>query len=217
MTEIGFQMPKSDVAELRRRIVPASFYARPAEVVAISLLGQMLVKESPQGVCAGRIVETEAYLACGDAGCHAWRGMTARNSVMWAAPGTAYVYTVHTHCLINAVTGALNFPEAVLIRALEPVLGLELMRSRRKRERLEDLASGPGKLTEALGIDLRDNRLMLDQGPVFMARGDGNEARPIATSTRIGLSEGRGEDLPLRYYYADSDCVSVNRKAIDEG
>ena len=210
-------MPKSDRECLRRRILPASFYARPAEAVAKSLLGQMLVKETAEGVCAGRIVETEAYLACGDAGCHAWRGMTARNSVMWEAPGTAYVYTVHTHCLVNAVTGAINLPEAVLIRALEPVLGIELMRRRRKRERLEDLTSGPGKLTQALGIDLGDNRGRLDEGPVFVAQGDGGEARAIATSTRIGLSQGRGEDLPLRYYYADSDCVSVKRKTIDGG
>ena len=210
-------MPESEVGELRRRILPASFYARPAEAVARSLLGQTLVKETAEGVCAGRIVETEAYLACGDAGCHAWRGMTARNSVMWEAPGTVYVYTVHTHCLINAVTGALNFPEAVLIRALEPVLGMELMKGRRKRERLEDLTSGPGKLTEALGIDLGDNRRRLEGGAVFVAQGDGDGTRPIVTTTRIGLSEGRGEDLPLRYYYADSDCVSVKRKTIDGG
>jgi DNA-3-methyladenine glycosylase len=115
------------------------------------------------------------------------------------------------------VTGAVNFAEAVLIRALEPVLGIELMRRRRQRERLEDLASGPGKLTAAMGIDLSDNRAMLDGGRVFVAEGDSDQARAVVLSTRIGLREGRGEDLLLRWYYGDSRCVSVKRKTIDGG
>jgi len=211
------QMGKSEIEHLRRRILPASFYARPAESVAISLLGQVLVKETTAGVCAGRIVETEAYLACGDEGCHAARGKTPRNSVMWEAPGTAYVYVIHTHCCINAVTGAANFPEAVLIRALEPLLGIELMQQRRNRQRLEDLASGPGKLTQALGIGRDDNRSRLDGSPVYIAADEPQRSRPVTVATRIGLTEGRGDDLMLRYYYADSKCVLLKRTNDEKG
>lgn len=185
-------------------------------MVAGSLLGKLLVKESAEGVCAGRIVETEAYLACGDEGCHATRGKTPRNSVMWEAPGTAYVYVIHSHCCINAVTGALNFPEAVLIRALEPLFGVGLMRQRRCRERLEDLANGPGKLTQALSIDRSDNRARLDRPPVYVTVGESGDSRPVEVATRIGLSRKRGGDLQLRYYYSDSTCVSV-RRSLGEG
>lgn len=193
--------------ELRHRILPASFYARPSELVAQALLGKILVHESPGGLCAGRIVEAEAYLSCGDAGCHAARGRTNRNSVMWAAPGTIYVYVIHTHAMLNAVTGAKNFPEAVLLRALEPLAGVELMRERRGFEAKEDLASGPGKLTEALAVTKTHNRGQLTKPPLYVADAP-EQDRPVATSPRIGLSEGRGEGLPLRYYYKDSNCVS---------
>ena len=193
---------------LRRLILPASFYARPAELVARALLGQTLVHESEAGLCAGRIVETEAYLACGDGGCHAALGMTPRNSVMWEPPGTVYVYVIHTHRMLNAVTGAAGFPEAVLVRALEPLLGIELMRRRRGFERPRDLTGGPGKLTQALGIDTAHNRAMLDRPPLYVARAP-VPTREVITTTRIGLSEGRGDDLPLRYLFADSDCISV--------
>jgi len=211
------QTQNPDTEHLRRRVLPVSFYARPAELVAASLLGQVLVKESVEGVCAGRIVETEAYLACGDEGCHAARGMTPRNSVMWEAPGTAYVYVIHTHCCLNAVTGALNFPEAVLIRALEPLLGIELMQQRRKRQRLEDLTSGPGKLTQALGIGRDDDRSRLDWPPVYIAADEAHQGRPVTAATRIGLAEGRGDDLMLRYYHSDSKGVLVKTTNDEKG
>ncbi len=211
------QTQNPEIEHLRRRVLPVSFYARPAELVATSLLGQILVKATTAGVCAGRIVETEAYLACGDEGCHAARGKTPRNSVMWEAPGTAYVYVIHTHCCINAVTGALNFPEAVLIRALEPLLGIELMQQRRNRQRLEDLTSGPGKLTQALGIGRDDNRSRLDWPPVYIAADVAHQGRPVTVATRIGLAEGRGDDLMLRYYHSDSKCVLVKTTNDEKG
>lgn len=171
------------------------------------MLGTILVHESPDGLCAGRIVETEAYLACDDPGCHAARGMTNRNEVMWGPPGTIYVYLIHTHALLNAVTGAKSFPEAVLIRALEPVAGLDLMRQRRGFDAEEDLCSGPGKLTEAFGIKKDHNRDDLTRPPLYIA-GTHPWKRPIGVSGRIGLSEDRGEDMPLRYFYKDSNCLS---------
>jgi DNA-3-methyladenine glycosylase len=204
--------PELDGVALRRQILPASFYARPAELVAQSLLGTMLVHESPDGACAGRIVETEAYLACGDGGCHASVGMTPRNSVMWEAPGTVYVYVIHTHHMLNVVTGARGFPEAVLIRALEPVLGVELMQARRARERPRDLASGPGKLTQALGVTREHNKSLLDRPPLYVARGPEGRKGPVTATTRIGLREGRGHDLMLRYIYEDSECISAKPK-----
>ncbi len=210
-------MRNSEIQQLRRRILPASFYARPAELVAASLLGQILVKETEEGICAGRIVETEAYLACGDDGCHAARGKTPRNSVMWEAPGTAYVYAIHTRCCLDAVAGAINFPGAVLIRALEPLLGIELMQKRRNRQRLEDLASGPGKLTQALGIDRDDNRSRLDGSPLYVAADRSRPERPVVVTSRIGLAEGHGEELLLRYYYSDSRCVLVKRMSHEKG
>ncbi|NLJ35169.1 MAG: DNA-3-methyladenine glycosylase [candidate division WS1 bacterium] len=198
-----------DAERLRRCIVPVQFYARPAELVALNLLGKLLVKETPAGLCVGRIVETEAYLAFEDHACHAARGKTPRNSVMWEAPATAYVYMSHGHWLLNAVTGAIGLPEAALIRALEPMLGIELMRSRRGRQRLEDLASGPGKLTQALGIDGSDNRTLLHDPPMYISRAMPGAVRPVTQTTRIGLGDNPSRHLLLRYYYSDSRCVSV--------
>lgn len=204
---VSEQVSDLSAGKLRQRILPASFYARPAELVAQAMLGRLLVHESPEGVCAGRMVETEAYLACGDPGCHAASGMTDRNEVMWRRPGTIYVYIVHTHALINAVTGATGFPEAVLIRALEPVAGVELMKGRRGFDSEEDVCTGPGKLTEALGIAKQHNRRHLTEPPVYIADAD-RQDRPIAVSGRIGLPEGKGRQMPLRYYYEDSNCLS---------
>lgn len=192
---------------LRQGILQQSFYARPAELVARAALGRLLVHESPEGLCAGRIVEAEAYLASGDPGCHAAGGRTDRNEVMFRRPGTIYVYIIHTHALINAVTGAKGLPEAVLIRALEPVAGVGLMKKRRGFDSEEDLCSGPGKLTEALGITKEHNRRHLTDPPVYLADSE-QEDRPIGVSGRIGLSEGKGDQMPLRYYYQDSTCLS---------
>ncbi len=135
--------------------------------------------------------------------------MTRRNRVMWEPPGTAYVYVIHSHRLLNAVTGAAGLPEAVLIRALEPLEGLELMRARRGVESRRDLASGPGKLTRALGIDTDHNMAMLDRPPLYVARSEQKPSRPVRVTTRVGLSVGRGEELLLRYLFDDSDCISV--------
>ncbi len=176
----------------------------------------VLVHETAEGVCAGVIVETEAYFACGDAGCHASRGRTPRNSVMFATGGTAYVYRIHQHNLLNAVTGIVGFPEAVLIRALEPVAGVDVMRTRRGKHRIEELASGPGKLTQALCVGVGANWTSLYAPPLYIASPASKCSRPIMQATRIGLAPGKGDTLPLRYYYSDSACVSVRARGDGE-
>ncbi len=185
-----------------------SFYTGPTPQIAKRLLGELLVSDNPQGRTVGRIVETEAYLAEGDLGCHAAGGKTERNAPMFEQPGTIYVYQIYgMHHCINIVTQPAGTPEAILIRALEPLEGLELMRQRRGVDAPEDLCSGPAKLCQALGIGPQHNWGDITVGPLFMADGD-TPHRPIVTTTRIGLPQGRGDELELRYYFADSNCIS---------
>lgn len=181
--------------------------------VARDLLGCLLVHETTRGTCAGRIVETEAYLSRDDPGCHAARGKTPRNDPMFGPPGAAYVYFVYgMHHCFNVVTGPEGVPEAVLIRALEPTEGLDLMRARRGVEGLRDLCSGPAKLCRALGIDRDQNRADLVRGPLFIARPAPPQDRPsadgIIVTARIGLPPGKGDSLPLRFFLADSEFIS---------
>ena len=188
------------------------FYLRDARVVARELLGMMLIHESPEGPAGGIIVETEAYLGEDDPGSHASRSRTPRNEAMWAVGGTAYVYQIYgVHFCLNVVTERAGVAQAVLIRALEPCVGTELMRRRRGRDRLVDLCSGPGKLCQALGIDLRLNLADMVDGPLFIARPADEFALgefEVEVTTRIGLSPGQGDDLPLRYYIKGNVYVS---------
>ncbi len=188
--------------------LPESFFVGSTPRIAKRLLGKLLVSDSPEGRTAGRIVETEAYLATGDPGCHAARGKTARNAPMFERPGTIYVYKIYgIHYCINIVTQPAGIPEAVLIRALEPVEGLQLMRRRRGVDSTKELCSGPAKLCQALGIGPQHNWGHVTRGPLMVV--DCNDPpRPIVTTTRIGLGPNRGDNLKLRYYFADSDHVS---------
>jgi DNA-3-methyladenine glycosylase len=147
-------------------VLPRAFYERPTLTVAKDLLGKVLVHETGAGRAAGMIVETEAYIGEDDPACHAAPGRTARNAPLYGPPGMAYVYLNYgIHYLVNAVTESDGWPAAVLIRALHPVEGLGLMRRRRARGSGRTAASfdeaelcrGPGNLTKALGIDLRQN------------------------------------------------------------
>lgn len=182
--------------------LPRDFYARPVLDVAADLVGCVV----RHGDTAGRIVETEAYHQVEPA-CHAYAGLTARTRVLFGAPGLAYVYRSYgVHALLNAVTEEEGVGAAVLIRALEPLEGLELMRERRGLHRPEDLCSGPGKLTQALGIWLDLNGTPLD-GPVEILTGP--EAVPpsrLASGERIGIN--RAVDLPWRFCDKASRCVS---------
>jgi DNA-3-methyladenine glycosylase len=177
------------------------FYSRPVVEVAPDLVGCVL----RHGETAGRIVETEAYHESEPA-CHAHTGLTPRTQVLFGEPGLAYVYRSYgIHALINAVCEPGGVGAAVLIRALEPTEGLDHMRRRRGLERPRDLCSGPGKLTQALGIELHHNGGRLD-GPVeILPREDDREPRIVA-GERIGIT--RAVELPWRFCDAESDCVS---------
>ncbi|MFA7467969.1 MAG: DNA-3-methyladenine glycosylase [Desulfotomaculaceae bacterium] len=184
--------------------LPREFYARDTVNVARELTGCMLVHHTPEGTTAGIIVETEAYLQ-GDPACHASRGMTPRNSPMFGPPGFAYVYfTYGMHYCFNVVSAAEGVGEAVLIRALEPVRGIELMKKRRRREDIHDLCSGPAKLTQALAIGKEQNCRDLTGEQLFICLA--RSAAPLVTTTRIGIREG--VELPLRFYLKDSKYVS---------
>src|SRR5919198_1525592 len=153
-----------------RRVLPRSFYARPTLEVTADLIGKVLVHQTPSGATAGIIVEAEAYVGESDPACHAAPGPTARNAPLYGPPGIAYVYLNYgIHYLVNAVTEPEGSPAAVLIRALEPFDGESLMRRRRarlgRRKAPEfdtvELCRGPGNLSAALGISLRQNRFDL--------------------------------------------------------
>jgi DNA-3-methyladenine glycosylase len=179
------------------------FYARSVHDVARDLIGCVV----RHGATAGRIVETESY-HMEEPACHAYAGVTERSHTLFGEPGRAYVYFSYgIHSLLNAVAEDEGTGAAVLIRALEPVEGLDLMRVRRGLDRPEDLCSGPAKLTQALGIDLGLNGSSLVHGPIeVLAREPGAAEPRIAIGERIGIT--KAADLPWRFCDADSAHVS---------
>ena len=182
-----------------------SFYARDALEVARGLVGCVLWHNHPDGRTAVRLVETEAYLGERDPGSHGFRGKTPRTRVMFGAPARLYVYfTYGMHWCVNVVCGREGECAAVLLRAGEPVAGLDLIRSRRPAIRSERLlAAGPGRLAQAMGIEREHNGASLLRGSSFWCTEDEvtDELRagPIATTPRIGLGAGKGDELPWRY------------------
>jgi DNA-3-methyladenine glycosylase len=174
------------------------FFGRPTLEVAPDLLGLTLVHESAEGRVAGRIVEVEAYLGTSDPSSHAFRGPTPRNDVMFGAAGHLYVYfTYGMHHCANIVTEAEGVAGAVLLRAVEPVDGLELMARRRGIADPRLLARGPGRLAQAFGFTRAHNRLDLVTGPVWVG-GPAVREGPTAISRRVGISED--QDQPWRFY-----------------
>jgi DNA-3-methyladenine glycosylase len=181
----------------------ADFYARSVHDVARELVGCVV----RQGETAGRIVETESY-HMDEPACHAFVGVTGRTHTLFGPPGHAYVYFSYgIHSLLNAVAEEEGTGAAVLIRALEPVEGIARMRERRGVERLEELCSGPGKLTQALDIGLSLNGTSLVDGPIeVFAREPGTREPRIVVGERVGIT--KAADLPWRFCDADSRHVS---------
>jgi DNA-3-methyladenine glycosylase len=197
-------------------ILARDFYARPTLDVARDLLGKVLRHSTPEGVASGRIVEVEAYIGESDPACHAAPGPTSRNQPLYGPPGIAYVYLNYgLHYLVNAVTEAKGSPAAVLIRALEPLDGLSLMRVRRAQAKWRlgkpapadhALCRGPGNLTTALGITLAQNTQPLTRGTLVIEdRGD--RVTRVVWGPRVGIRVGT--DRPWRALVADSPAVSV--------
>jgi DNA-3-methyladenine glycosylase len=193
--------------------LPRDFYASSADIVAPKMLGHWLIRNTPDGPCGGPIVETEAYLR-GDPACHAAPGLTQRNRVMFGPPGYAYVYLIYgMHYCINAVCLPDGLAEAVLIRALEPSFGQDILQRQRQVKELRLLTNGPGKLCQAMNIgrDLNGVDLCAAGSPVFIARNlrikeFRKEHGPIVTTTRIGIT--LAAEMPLRFYFARNKFVS---------
>jgi DNA-3-methyladenine glycosylase len=189
------------------RVLPRSFYARPSPEVARDLIGRLLVRPLPGGRVVGRIVESEAYQE-GDPASHSFRGRTPRNEVMFGPPGHLYVYFSYgMHFCMNVVTGRVGEGSAVLLRAVEPVEGIDWMLARRGLDDVRLLCAGPGRLTQAFGIDRAHNGVDLVVGDVlFVARGTALPEGKIGVSPRVGLT--LGVDRPWRFFEAQSAFVS---------
>ncbi len=194
------------------RPLPRAFYDRPVTVVARGLLGRLLVHDASEGRLAGIIVEVEAYRGRDDEASHAFRGKTERNAVMFGPPGFAYVYfTYGMHYCLNVVTGAEGVASAVLVRALEPKLGLDAMSARRGVAQLERLARGPGCVTQALGLDRRLNGSDLTRGPLWISdRSPDRRGHRVAAGPRIGIRVAT--ERPWRFFLAGNPCVSGSRR-----
>lgn len=205
-------MEAEELKRLLRSPLPREFYARDTLQVAKDLLGKILVVRAPDGMAAGRIVETEAYMG-DDPASHSAKGETSRTAVMFDEPGCAYVYFIYgMYEMLNFVTEPKGQAGAVLVRALEPLHGETHMQRRRalgsvKKTafKLPELAAGPGKLCRALGIRMSHNGEPLD-GSLLKVIDDGFAPRSISVSPRVGITQAK--DKPWRFFITGSPCVS---------
>ncbi len=191
--------------------VGKAFYLRDALTVARELIGKILVSVTPDGICSGRIVEAEAYMGSNDAAAHSCHGRTPRTEVLFGDGGRAYVYLIYgMYCCLNLSTNVEDKPECVLIRALEPLEGVDLMKTRRKTDRLEALCSGPGKLCAALGITRADNGVDLCGNRLYLL--DDGCLPEINTSKRVNIDyAGEAADYEWRFYIDGNRFVSCKK------
>ncbi len=190
------------------KVLDDRFYIADAVYVARALLGKILVHYSNEGITSGIIVETEAYSSRNDPACHAFRGKTKRNAVMFGPAGRAYVYFIYgNHYCFNVVTSEPGIAEAVLIRGLEPYEGIQLMKLRRgDHHPLNNLTSGPGKLCAAMSIGIKENGLALTKPPLYIADGVSVGAGQVCSSRRIGISQAT--EKQWRFYIKHNPFVS---------
>lgn len=191
--------------------VERAFFERPTRALARALIGTFLVHDAPEGRTIGRIVETEAYLGARDPAAHSFRGPTARNRTMFGPPGRLYVYFIYgMHHCANVVSAPEGVGEAILLRALEPVEGLELMVARRGTTQVRELCRGPARLVRAMGLGPEDDGAALGGPRLFIAPrgalGSWPKRPRIRSDVRIGIS--RASELPLRFLEADNPYVS---------
>ena len=186
-----------------------SFYERHVVEVARDLLGKVVFRRCAEGLTSGRIVETEAYLAEHDTACHSYSGINRKNATMFGPPGHAYVYTIHARFCLNVVTEPEKVASAVLVRAVKPLEGIEIMQHRRVRQRTIELTNGPAKLCEALQINRNFDGWDLTQGTqLWIAEAGGPEisSTDIGQSVRIGVTSAK--DLTLRFFHKGNPFVS---------
>jgi len=190
------------------RVLPRAFYERETEIVAREMLGTVLECETSAGIASGIIVETEAYLGEHDLACHAAAGRTARTETLYGPPGTSYVYFIYgMYWCFNAVTRAEGLPSAVLVRAVEPLAGIDLMRKRRSRITNDvDLTNGPGKLCTALGIVGSMSAKSLQRKPIVIREGEPVPDEKLEVTARIGIT--KSADWPLRWIVKGNRFVS---------
>lgn len=196
---------------LMSSVLPDSFFRRSPIVVAQDAIGHLLCRRSRTGLCVGRIVETEAYLAADDSAAHSAVGQNRKNASMFGPSGRAYVYTIHARQCVNLVTECEGTGSAVLVRAVEPLQGLDLMANRRGIDRVRDLCRGPARLCEAfdIGRDLDGWNLTRGKRLWLSSSDDGEEPLQIQRSGRIGVTSA--EHLRLRFFAAESRFVSGTR------
>jgi DNA-3-methyladenine glycosylase len=192
----------------REGVLAPAYYDRDTALVARELLGAILECETDDGIASGRIVGTEAYLGAHDEACHAVAGVTDRTRNLHGPPGIAYVYRIYgAHWCFNAKTEREGHGSAVLVRAVEPIDGVELMRRRRPSAAKDrDLTNGPGKLCAALGITGALDGVPLDGRPLLIRAGEPVPDGRVIVTPRIGIT--RAADLPLRWFVRDSEFVS---------
>jgi DNA-3-methyladenine glycosylase len=196
---------------LTRPRLGRAFYARDPVTLARDLLGRILFFDSPAGLLAGRIVETEAYTGAADPASHAYRGATVRNAVMFGPAGHAYVYfTYGMHHCLNVVAEREGTAGAVLLRSLEALWGLGAMRGHGVQGGDERLCSGPGKIGKAFGLTLEHNGLDLTRGPLGISAGRPVDDGQVRVGTRIGIR--RAADFPYRFTIAGSRSLSVRAR-----
>ncbi len=196
------------------QVLQYDFYHRKPEIVARELLGKTLISTIGKKRCAGKIVETEAYLADGDKACHGFRGKTPKNHSMFGPAGFAYVYPIHAQFCFNTVTQSEGQASAVLIRSIEPILGMKTMRSRRGTASALALCSGPGKLCRALGIDKSsDGANLTSKRKIWIEMGPSPVDQTIRQTTRIGVTSAT--DLELRFVVKGNPFTSGPRYLSD--
>lgn len=187
--------------------IDVRFFSRNVVDVARELLGMRLCRRSRRGLTAGLIVETEAYLAAGDSAAHSFRGPNRKNAAMFGPAGRAYVYTIHARQCVNVVTEQQGQGSAVLIRAVEPTTGIELMQARRGLRAMTDLCRGPARLCEAFDIGRDLNGWSLTENRrLWIEPSEGSEPLRFATSPRIGVTSAH--DRLLRFFVPDNNFVS---------
>lgn len=189
------------------QIIQREFYNRSSELVAKNLIGKTLIRRlDKRQLLSGVIVETEAYLGLVDPASHSFIGMTERNKVLFGPPGHAYIHSMHRQNLLDIVCGKEGNPISVLIRALEPLEGIETMKRHREKEKLKDLCSGPGKLCQALQIDKSFYGVDITNKSSKLYIVDSKKDYKVANSPRIGISKGK--DYLVRFIAKDSKFIS---------